>query len=151
MAFSSFFIFLAIVVVVASTGILFKPGEWYDQLTKPDWTPPNWMFPVVWSVLYLFIALAGWYVFKAQGFGLLLGLWGLQMVLNMAWSWLFFGRHQMLAGLIDIVLLALVIAVFIFLAWGQVPMAAYLFVPYLVWVLVAMMLNHQLWVLNRET
>lgn len=150
MAFSSFFIFLAIVVVVASTGILFKPGEWYDRLKKPDWTPPNWMFPVVWSVLYLFIALSGWYVFKAQGFGLLLGLWGLQMVLNMAWSWLFFGRHQMLAGLIDIVLLALVIAVFIFLAWEQVPMAAYLFVPYLVWVLVAMMLNHQLWTLNRE-
>lgn len=144
----SFLVFLIIVGITAATGILFKPGDWYRELNKPSWTPPNWMFPVVWSMLYLLIAIAGWFVFETVGFGGLLALWALQMLLNMAWSYLFFGRHNIFAGLVDIVLLFLVIVAFILLAFSAVPVAGILFLPYLLWVALALALNYQIWRLN---
>lgn len=144
----SFLVFLIIVGITAATGILFKPGDWYRELNKPSWTPPNWMFPVVWSMLYLLIAIAGWFVFETVGFGGLLALWALQMLLNMAWSYLFFGRHNIFAGLVDIVLLFLVIVAFILLALSAVPVAGILFLPYLLWVALALALNYQIWRLN---
>lgn len=144
----SFLVFLIIVGITAATGILFKPGDWYRELNKPSWTPPNWMFPVVWSMLYLLIAIAGWFVFETVGSGGLLALWALQMLLNMAWSYLFFGRHNIFAGLVDIVLLFLVIVAFILLAFSAVPVAGILFLPYLLWVALALALNYQIWRLN---
>ena len=48
--------FVLAVILVASTGAIFKPGAWYETLSKPSWTPPDWAFPVVWSILYLFMA-----------------------------------------------------------------------------------------------
>jgi hypothetical protein len=57
--------FVLLVVLVASTGAMFKPGGWYEALVKPVWTPPNWLFPVAWTLLYLMIALAGWQVWRA--------------------------------------------------------------------------------------
>lgn len=99
-------------------------------------------------MLYLLIAIAGWFVFETVGFGGLLALWALQMLLNMAWSYLFFGRHNIFAGLVDIVLLFLVIVAFILLALSAVPVAGILFLPYLLWVALALALNYQIWRLN---
>lgn len=141
MAYLSLFIFVILVFMAASTGSLFKPGAWYASLNKPSWTPPNWMFPVVWSLLYICIAFAGWFVWEEQGLGLLLFLWGLQLLLNMAWSYIFFGKQKMFLGLIDIVLLWVVVFFFIFFSYSVVPMAAYLFMPYLLWLSVAAFLN----------
>ena len=50
--------FIVIVLLAASSGAIFKPGEWYENLCKPSWTPPKWAFPAVWSILYIFIAYA---------------------------------------------------------------------------------------------
>ena len=141
MVYLPLFIFVILVFAAASTGSMFKPGAWYASLNKPSWTPANWMFPVVWSVLYICIAFAGWFVWEEQGFGVLLFLWGLQLLLNMAWSYLFFGKKKMFLGLIDIMLLWGVVLLFILLSYTLVPMAAYLFMPYLLWLSVAAFLN----------
>lgn len=94
-------IIVLLVFATASSGAIFKPGDWYASLERPDWTPQNWVFPVVWTVLYIMIALAGWLVFSAGGFGLAMMIWGAQLVLNAAWSWLFFGMRRMDLALID--------------------------------------------------
>ena len=141
MEYLSLFIFVVLVLAAASTGSFFKPGEWYASLNKPNWTPANWMFPVVWSILYIFIAFAGWFIWEENGGSFLLFLWGLQLLLNMAWSYLFFGRKRMFLGLIDILILWVVILLFIIFSCQNVPIASYLFMPYLLWVSLAAFLN----------
>ena len=91
----SLLVFVVLVVAAASSGVLFKPGEWYKGLLKPSWTPPNWLFGPVWSVLYVMIAVAGWLVWRAEGTGVALSFWFLQLALNAVWSGIFFGLRRM--------------------------------------------------------
>ena len=121
----------------------FRPGAWYAALAKPSWTPPNWLFAPVWSLLYLGIAIAGWLVWrKAHRDGVLpLALWVGQLILNMTWSWLFFGLHRPRAALADIVILLALILAFIVVVYPLSSVAAGLFVPYALWVLFATALN----------
>ena len=126
-------VFIVAVIMVAMTGAIFKPGAWYETLKKPSWTPPDWAFPVVWSILYLFIAIAGWLVWQSSGWSLVLTFWILQLLLNGAWSWLFFGLKRMDLAFVDVSLLWLCIAGFIVIAWPMSTTAALLFLPYLVW------------------
>lgn len=144
----SLLVFVVLCVATASTGAIFQPGAWYEALEKPSWTPPNWAFPVVWTALYIMIALAGWLVWRQVGFGGAIVFWGLQLVLNGAWSWLFFGRRRMDLALIDVSLLWLSIAAFILLAWPVSVWAGLIFLPYLVWVSIAAMLNLTVWRMN---
>lgn len=140
--------FLGLVAIVASTGALFQPGEWYQTLNKPSFTPPGWLFGPVWTLIYLLIAISGWLVWRAEGFGLLMTLWVTQLLLNMAWSWIMFGRQEIGLALIDIGLLWVSIAAFIGLAWTTYPVAAGLFAVYLAWVSFATVLNYTIWQLN---
>ena len=146
----SFIVFFLLVIAAAAVGSIFKPGAWYASLEKPQWTPPNWAFPVAWSALYLFIAIAGWLVWRTEGAGPAVAVWALQLGFNAAWSWLFFGRRQMALAFVDILCLWLTIVVFIVLAWPLSPTAAFLFVPYLAWVSFAAVLNLRMWRLNRS-
>lgn len=139
-----------LVIVTASSGAIFKPGDWYDGLRKPGWTPPDWVFPVVWSILYLAIAAAGWLVWREAGLGLPLVLWGAQLVFNAAWSWLFFGLHRMDLAFTDVIGLWLSIVGFIVVAFPVSPVAAGLFIPYLVWVTTAAALNKRVLDLNPD-
>jgi tryptophan-rich sensory protein len=141
-------VFVIIVLAAASSGAIFKPGAWYDGLKKPDWTPPNWAFPVVWTILYLFIGYAGWLVWSAAGWTLPIALWAIQMVANALWSFFFFGIRRMDLALVDVGILWLSIALFILSAWPVAPLASLLFVPYLVWVSAAALLNHSVRSLN---
>lgn len=127
--------------VVALSGGLFRPGAWYKTLNKPPWTPPNWLFTPAWTSLYLMMAVAGWLVWRADGGGLALGLWLINLVLNAAWSWLMFGRQKIRAALVDAVAMLVTILAFIFAAWVVNKTAALLFFPYLAWVAFAAMLN----------
>lgn len=140
--------FIAVTAAAAAFGSTFQPGEWYEQLAKPDWTPPNWLFGPVWSVLYLMIAVSGWFAWKAQGFGVLVAIWVLQLLLNAAWSWIMFGQHQIGIALIDIILLVSVSLLYVTLAWSKSGTAAFLFLPYCVWIAYATALNFALWILN---
>ncbi|WP_422371727.1 TspO/MBR family protein [Hoeflea sp.] len=139
-----------LVLAAAATGAVFKPGPWYESLRRPDWTPPNWAFPVVWSVLYIAIGVSGWLAWQAQGLGLAMGLWLLQLVLNAAWSWLFFGLRRMDLAFVDVCALLLSILAYIAVAAQLSQTAALLFVPYAVWVATAATLNRSVWRLNPE-
>jgi len=145
------FVFFVLVLLAASSGAIFKPDEWYISLAKPSWTPRDWVFPLVWSVLYIFIAIAGWLVWSEAGFVVAMAFWAAQWVFNAAWSWLFFGRRRMDQGFYDICLLWVSAAGFIVTAWSHSQIASLLFVPYLAWISTAALLNLTVWRLNSAS
>jgi translocator protein len=125
--------------------------NWYAGLAKPSWTPPNWVFGPVWSTLYIAMAVAAWLVWRKAGLAgaaMPMALFGIQLLLNALWSWLFFGLHSPGAAAIDIVLLWLAIAATTIAFWRRSAAAGILFVPYLVWVSFALTLNLAIWRLN---
>ncbi len=142
-------VFGMITMCAVFAGLKFTPGEWYNAIERPAWTPPNYVFPIVWSTLYLFMAVAGALVWTAQSNKVIpIALWFIQLGLNGVWSWLFFGEYRIDAALLDIGLLVLVVAAFIWFAWRCHKTAAILFVPYLVWICIAFALNAHVWMLN---
>lgn len=144
MAFSSWVslaVFLALVAVTSVTGAQFRPGAWYDALAKPAWTPPDWVFPVTWTVLYVMIAIAGWLVYERQGFGAALAVWFVALLLNGLWSYLMFGQRQIGLAAGDLTALWIAVLAFIILTWPEVRAASLLFVPYLAWISYAGALN----------
>jgi tryptophan-rich sensory protein len=145
--YTSLFFFLALVAGTAWWS-RHEPGPFYASLQKPTWTPPAELFAPVWAVIYVLIALAGWIVWRAQGLGLALAAWFVQLGLNGAWPWLMFGHKQITYALTDIIVLLLAIVVFIGLAWPVRRSAALLFVPYFLWVSFAAVLNFEIWRLN---
>ena len=144
--------FLLVVAAAALVGGSFHPGEWYAGLTKPDLTPPSWAFGVVWPVLYLLMAVSGWLVWKKTGIkggAFPLGLFLIQLILNAAWTWIFFGlRRPGLAFAEIILLLGAILAVTVSF-WRIKQAAGVLFLPYLAWVAFAAFLNYRFWILNR--
>jgi benzodiazapine receptor len=146
----SLIVFLAMVAAAALVGSQFGPGQWYVALQKPSWTPPNWLFGPVWTILYVAIALAGWSVWRSRALSITkpILLWLLQLVLNGLWSWLFFGLRRPDLALIDIVALLIAICWFIASAKKISRIGAWLFVPYALWVSFATALNFSIWQLN---
>jgi translocator protein len=124
---------------------------WYASLDKPAWTPPNWLFGPVWTLLYISMAVAAWLVWRERGFGgapLPLGLFCLQLLLNAIWSFLFFGLRNPGLAFAEIVLLWLAILATT-LSFRRVNRtAALLLVPYLLWVTYASALNFEIWRTN---
>lgn len=131
-------------------GLVTTPSipNWYATLAKPPWTPPDWIFGPVWSVLYLSMAVAAWLVWRQGDVAVPMTMFGIQLVFNAAWSWLFFGLHSPGAAFIDIVLLWMAIFATTVAFWLCSTLAGILFVPYLVWVSFATVLNFAIWRLN---
>jgi tryptophan-rich sensory protein len=137
--------------IVTQNGI----ETWYNTIEKPSFNPPNWIFAPVWTILYIFIAIAGGIVWdkidtnplakKAMLF------FGIQLLLNTLWSFLFFGLKNPLIALIEIILLLLIIYETYMLFSKISKTAGYLFIPYLIWVSFAMFLNASIWWLNRQS
>ena len=145
----SLLVFISSVALVAAFGAQFEPGAWYAQLQKPAWNPPNWVFGPVWTLLYLAIAAAGWLVWReVRAVKPVLQLWGLQLIANGLWSWLFFGLHRPDIALVDIAVLFCLIVGFILAARRYSVAASWLFVPYAVWVGFAAALNGSIWSAN---
>jgi tryptophan-rich sensory protein len=146
--------FIVACFLAAMTGAFFRPGEWYERLKKPSWRPPNRLFAPVWTVLYVMIAVSGWLVWREFGFAgavLPLAVYALQLVLNAAWTPLFFGLHRPDLAFVDIVLVWLSIVATIALFLPLHVGAALLLVPYLAWVTFATALNFAIWRLNSST
>lgn len=137
----TFFIFLLACGAAASTGILFKPGQWYESLTKPGFTPPNWLFPVAWSIIYLLLAWAGYRLSLIPGSQTALALWAAQIALNTLWTPVFFGAHHLFAGMVILTLLWMVVATMVVLAMQLDVIAGLILLPYLAWLSVAGALN----------
>ena len=127
-------------------GFVTAPGDWYANLAKPSFNPPNWVFGPVWTCLYVVIAVVGWRAIQRGG--PLPWLWWAQLVLNFAWSPIFFAAHQIGAALAVIVLLLLTILAFVLVSLRQDRVSAVLFLPYLAWVSFASLLNWKIWILN---
>jgi tryptophan-rich sensory protein len=134
---------------VTSGGI----SGWYTGLVRPPGTPPNWVFGPVWVTLYAMMGVAialVWHRAQAGGAKRDALLWaGLQLVLNLAWTPVFFGWHQMLVALVVILLLWVALAVTAVKFWKICRLAGMLLVPYWIWVGYATYLNGGFWILNR--
>lgn len=144
----SLLVFVALVFMAALTGMKFSPGAWYAALNKPAWTPPDWLFPIAWTILYAMIAIAGWLAWRAGGVSNAVVIWGAGLVCNALWSYIMFGRHEIGWALADVLALWVATAAFIWAAWPLDYRASLLFVPYLVWVSYAAALNFAVWRLN---
>jgi len=144
-------VFLVVTFGAAAVGARFQPGEWYTQLVKPGFTPPNWVFGPVWTLLYLSMGVAAWLVWRQSGWQVArwaLTTYAIQLVLNALWSFLFFGKHLIGAALADITVLLSAIIVTTILFWRITPPAGWLMVPYVLWVAFASALNYRFWILN---
>ena len=138
----------------AAVGGLFTAravADWYPTLAKPSWTPPSWVFGPVWTVLYGMMALAAWLVWLRRGrrpWGAAVVVFVVQLVLNAAWSPLFFGLHRPGIAFVDIAALWAALAVTVWLFFRVRWAAGVLLAPYLLWVSFAGALNFAIWRLN---
>lgn len=124
---------------------------WYASLVKPTWTPPRVAFPIVWPLLYFLMAIAAWRLWEAPSSILRtvsVTLFGLQLAFNGIWSPVFFGRHNIVGGLVIILLLAAAIAATMAVSWQVDRLAACLLLPYFAWIVFATALNARIWSLN---
>ena len=145
-----FLTYLAACGAAAATGAMFQPGVWYDGLAKPRWTPPGWLFPLVWTTLYFCMALAAMRVAGIAGSGQALAFWALQIALNTLWTPVFFGLHRMRAALLVMAGLWLAVAATTVSFLLLDAVAGLLFLPYLVWVSIAGALNYTVWRMNPK-
>lgn len=135
--------------LVTTTG----PNSWYASLQKPFFTPPGWVFAPVWITLFILMGIAVYLVWQ-RGTGnkdvqIALGIFGVQFVLNVLWSFLFFGLQSPLYGFIDIVILWILIVLTIRAFYHVKKSAAYVLIPYIGWVTLATLLNGAIYFMNR--
>lgn len=127
-------------------------GTWYQQLQKPAFTPPSWVFAPAWTVLYILMAVAMWLVWLEEKPGIQVTptqmVWLVQLALNVGWSIIFFGLRQPGLALAEVILLwsTILATTFVFSRWSKA--AGILMVPYLLWVSFAAVLNFEIWRLN---
>ena len=124
---------------------------WYASLNRPSFSPPNWVFGPVWTSLYILLGISFFLIWKEEASkerDLAIKVFSIQMLLNFAWSFLFFYFNLIGAALIEIILLWTSIAAMIYLFYKIKPFAAYLNIPYLLWVSFAAILNAGYYFLN---
>jgi translocator protein len=135
------------------SGISSGSGDtaWYLSLVRGSLTPPNWVFPVAWTALYLLMGAAAWRVWRRRGppnVSTAMRLFAAQLVLNLAWSPAFFGLESVTFGALLIVPILLLVALTV-MAFSRVDgIAAAMLLPYLLWVAYATAVAWQIWLLN---
>jgi tryptophan-rich sensory protein len=146
-------IFLVINFAALGVGSIFTgsgvPSEWYQSLNKAPWTPPGWMFGVAWTTIMICFS-----IFMANAWGktpnqnVFIGLFVLQLILNILWSLIFFKLQFTLAGLIIIVALTILVGYFLFGYMYQLKLVSLLVVPYFLWLIIATSLNVYIYIKN---
>ncbi|WP_298437982.1 TspO/MBR family protein [uncultured Jannaschia sp.] len=134
-------IFLAACGAAAATGAMFQPGAWYDDLSKPGWTPPNWVFPVVWTYIYVALAVAASRVAGLEGSQYAMAFWAMQIAFNTLWTPVFFGLRRMRAALVVIAGLWVAVAGLLWSLWSLDAVSFWIVAPYILWTTVAGALN----------
>jgi translocator protein len=128
-------------------------NPWFDALTKPGFMPPGWVFPVAWTLLYILMGLALAMILdarSAKGRGVALGLFGAQFLLNLIWSPLFFAAHKVVPAFF-VILGMLILAGAAAWAFSKIrKQAAWLMIPYLLWLCFASALNWEIHRLNPD-
>lgn len=140
----------ALLTIGSLMGALTKSeiSTWYSALDRSPLTPPNYVFPIAWTILYAIIAICGWIIWQATsmtGLRLTKFLYAMQLILNFSWTPLFFRYH--LHGLSLIVLIAkdIIAALIIYLTYKKFRSVSLLMFPYLLWILFATYLNFYIW------
>ena len=145
--------FLVATLGVGALASLFTAPQiptWYAGLNHPVMAPPNWIFAPVWTTLYVLMAVAAWRVWKKTGLrSLEMAAFAVQLALNLGWSIVFFGLHQIGAALIEIAILDLAILATLILFYRRDRLAGLLFAPYLAWTLFATLLTQTFGQLNQ--
>lgn len=143
-------LFLLMVVVAVAIGGQFTGGDWYQGMNQPSWNPPAMVMALVWAVLYVLMAVSAWMVWEAQrGLAIIpLGLWGLQLLLGIGWSWMYFGLHRpgWALGMMTLWLLVVLLVVKVFR-----PIrieASSLMMPVAAWMMFSWVLSLVQWRLN---
>ena len=148
-----------IVCVLLCAGLGFASGfstineitGWYAGIEKPAWNPPNWIFSPVWTTLYILMGVAAgiiWHSNSEEKNKALL-LFILQFLFNLAWSFIFFSQHRIGLAFAEIIVMFVLIVLTSISFYRIKPVAAYLMIPYIIWVLFATCLNGAIWILNK--
>jgi translocator protein len=142
-------------VIVGSLGSLVTAtgaGSWYSTLQKPFFNPPNWLFAPMWITLFVLMGIGLYLVWESgterREVKVALGIFGVQFLLNVIWSFLFFGLESPLLGFMEIILLWVMIVVTIVAFYRVNKSAAYFLIPYLAWVTIAAALNGAIYIMN---
>jgi translocator protein len=146
---------IVIVFLAAAVGTVYTLKEittWYVSLTKPSFTPPNWAFGPIWSTLYVLMGIALFLVWREgldrKDVRIAILVFAVQLVLNVAWSLVFFATHNIFGGLVLIILLWISILVNIIVFYRVSKPAGLILIPYIIWVSIASYLNYSVYILN---
>ena len=148
-----------LVCVLLCTGLGFASGfstageinGWFQTIQKPSWNPPNWIFSPVWTTLYILMGVAAgiiWHTTDDRKNTALM-LFILQFILNLGWSYIFFSEHQIGWAFAEIIVMLVLIVATTISFYKIKPVAAYLMIPYILWVSFATVLNGAIWMLNK--
>lgn len=116
-------------------------SDWYINLNQAPWTPPGWAFGAAWSFIMLCFSVYMAYLYTESPTTKVKTLFIIQFVLNVSWNFIFFNQHLVSLGLLDIILLTIVVAVFLFTYMKQLKLKSVLILPYLIWLCIATSLN----------
>lgn len=125
-------------------------ANWYPYLDKPAITPPAWVFPVAWGIIYVLSGISSGLVWNRTGTHRreLVMLWGIQQGINFLWSIMFFKLMNPLLGLITIIILDILVIWYIARTWNIERTSSLLFIPYALWLILATYLNVYIWLNN---
>jgi len=127
-------------------------STWYATIQKPSFNPPNWIFAPVWILLFILMGLSLYLIwskgFKYKGTKIAIFIFFVQLILNILWSILFFGLQSPLFALIEIIILWFAILLTIISFYKVSKIAAYLLLPYIIWVSFASVLNFSILIIN---
>jgi translocator protein len=144
---------VALIAIGGVIGSFTKPEitTWYSTLNRSTLTPPNYVFPVAWTVLYGIIGTCGWSIWRASAFrslSIIKTLYATQLILNWSWTPLFFHYHFTGLSLVVLGLMDILVCALICLAYPKIKAASLLMIPYLSWILFASYLNFYIWQYN---
>ncbi|NGX63284.1 MAG: Tryptophan-rich protein TspO [Candidatus Anoxychlamydiales bacterium] len=149
-----FILFLIVVFIVHILGFLsrrFSDSDFYKNLQKPVFTPPGYVFSIVWATLYILIATSGFLIWKnkvLQFADLTFSFWAVSLFFNMIWTFLFFYLQKPKMALIDLSLIWIFTALFIGFAFNVSAIASILLIPYILWLSFAFILNLKIVLMN---
>lgn len=144
---------MALIAIGGIIGSLTKPeiSTWYSTLNRSTLTPPNYVFPLAWTILYGIIGACGWLIWRASSFhklSVIKTLYVIQLILNWSWTPLFFHYHLTGLSLVVLVAMDILVATIIWLSYRKIRLVSVLMMPYLLWILFATYLNFYIWQCN---
>lgn len=147
---SNLIIAILIPLVTGALSAAFSGSSSYSTFNKPSFSPPAYVFPIVWTILYILMGISSYIIYSSDDpmRRRALTTYALQLVFNFFWSILFFGLSQYLFAFIWLIALIILIVIMIYQFYQISPLAAYLQIPYLLWCLFAAYLNYTIYTLN---